>query len=117
MAGRGKAAPGDGACPPPRRGGQTVNRIQGRQQKKQKALSDRQQANRNARMVRADRIITRFLDAYQAANGAATVVTYNGNTGRYRWNGRNLTTAAIRSLTDTLEADAAGLLNPDEENS
>jgi len=94
-----------------------VNAYQARQQKKQKALSDRQQANRNARMVRADRIITRFLDAYQAANGAATVVTYNGNTGRYRWNGRNLTTAAIRSLTDTLEADAAGLLNPDEENS
>jgi hypothetical protein len=88
-----------------------------RLQKKQKQSATRQERAREFKIAKADTVITRFLDAYQAVHDTATIVTYNGRTGRYRWNGYNLTTQRMTGLAAAWEAEFAALINPDEESS
>lgn len=71
---------------------------------------------RTERLSVTDAVYRRLEAAYRTVYGSDPRVTYNPKTGRHTLLGRTYTAKQLEAFVVRLEATAAALTNPDEEN-
>lgn len=94
-----------------------MNAYERRMLQKQDTRRARTERERQAKLEIADRVMTNLFNAYKAATGKDTLIAYDSDTGLYRWQRRDVQRVTIERRTRELEAIAASVINPDEENS